>query len=239
MIILSISKFYFQISPIINSNLLNALPKFTGKHEDYPAWDKKFRSTVLLACDFTKLLKIKNADEVDTEDKQRAIDLQYQEKNEKLYAVLNLTMTDSLNMDIEVHCQGETDGVKAWIFIQNKYSKTTLLQLLTWKKQLSNIRLAEDGDLNAYIKEIRTLMYQITRATKKDLDMDELVTTILVGLPKKYEPWIMMNIEKKDAVKLLKELEKTNNFIQAKNETLVVQSYLHWVPVRVEPNPIK
>jgi hypothetical protein len=37
----------------------------------------------LLACNFTKLLKIKNSDKVDTENKQKAIDLQYQEKNEK------------------------------------------------------------------------------------------------------------------------------------------------------------
>jgi hypothetical protein len=41
--------------------------------------------------------------------------------------------------------------------------------------------------------------------------MNELVTTILVGLSKKYKPW--MNIEKKDTAKLLKELEETNNFM--------------------------
>ena len=98
MIFISIFKFYFQIS--INSNLLNTLLKFTGKHSHslgLSSWDKKFQSTVLLACNFTKLLKIKNAVKVDIEDKQRAIDLQYQEKNEKLYAILNLTMTDSLS----------------------------------------------------------------------------------------------------------------------------------------------
>jgi hypothetical protein len=44
--------------------------------------------------------------------------------------------------------------------------------------------------------------------------MEVLASIILVGLPKKYEDWIMANIDQKNAAKLLKELEQTDQFIQ-------------------------
>ena len=73
------------------------LPKFSGKQEEFPVWEQKLKSYVLINHDFHALLKLKPAD-VNTTEKwdatTQAID-NFGTKSEKLAALLNLYLPDN------------------------------------------------------------------------------------------------------------------------------------------------
>ena len=109
--------------------------------------------------------------------------------NRQLYGYLTLLLDDDTNRMLNAECK--YDGVRAWNLVCQRYNSVHSLNMKKIRKELLNMKLEENQDLNKYVDKISELVTMLRNGGKK-IEDEDICDIIIAGLPDSYEQFITM-----------------------------------------------
>lgn len=206
---------------MINTNNYSLTGIVIAKLEGVKNWNKwkadiKTIASVQQLSDMFLLKEVPNFTEEQAEKKK-----EYLEKNNKLWALIYLQVSNGIQEELIEENGGELDGLKAWIYLENTYGKLNVIDVMTVKNKLEKLTLQEGGDMDEYIKQVRALLTQLKDGEQK-LSDKEIIVTILRGLPDSYKSFVMAKATTTQSanqfMKELSELARANLLITRSKE---------------------
>ena len=152
------------------------ITKFTGRAEDFGEWKRNFHSTMV----------IKDLDYV-LDDKDAKTKANFAKDNGKVFAFIQLSVDPQTSITIDTRAKG--DGQAAWGVLLEMFERKDRLRVASLRAELENTRLEEGGDIETFLTKLAKLGQDLASAQGKNVEDEELVSALLMGLPASFRSW--------------------------------------------------